>query len=239
VIARSGGGSLLARFVADLAAQAPSPLDARAFDRARHTDGDLEAARWVWAGRVVDEYRSVVVFSDLLTRLAALQAPLPALACLNRLVADELRHTVLCAEVSGWMGPFEDLDVDLADLGPPPPSADERPAVRVLETIVRELVVAEAESLRVLVATRRAASDPTVRSALDILVADEARHAAAGKSLERLLVAHLPAEDVAIAAGQRARWAEEERDHARAVYARAATGGPGRALGASLELGDL
>src|SRR5207302_7861157 len=63
---------------------------------------DVRAARLAWASRIIDEQRSVVVFSELLCLLAEAQAPLEALATVERLIADEARHVSLCAGVVEW-----------------------------------------------------------------------------------------------------------------------------------------
>lgn len=228
---------LLRRFVRDLEATAPRPLPAPPHF-AGVSDDDREAARLVWAARIVDEYRSVAVFSELLQLLADLEAPFAALCAVQRLIGDELRHTQLAATVVDWLGGAADLSIDLRDLGLPP-RGTEPAAVRALHIIQRELVVAEEESVHVLDAYRRASSDPAIVATFDVLLVDEVRHAAAGRALlAQFHTGHL-ADACADALPELAELAATDRATLRETYAATAIGGPGRALGASIELADL
>lgn len=228
---------LLRRFARDLDATSPRPLpEPPTLDGV--TDHDREAARFVWAGRIVDEYRSVAVFSELLQLLADLEAPFAALCAVQRLIGDELRHTQLAATVVDWLGGSADLAIDLRDVGLPP-RGDTSAAVRALHIIQRELVVAEEESIYVLDAYRRAATDPAIVTMLDVLVVDEVRHAAAGRALlAQFHTGHL-AEACASELPGLAELAAADRSELRDTYRATAIGGPGRALGASIELTDL
>jgi hypothetical protein len=73
----------------------------------------------VIAERIVDEFRSVVVFSELLQRMGECEAPFDALCAVHGLIGDELRHAALCARVASWFGPASRYDVDLAGLALP------------------------------------------------------------------------------------------------------------------------
>lgn len=229
--------SLLRRFVRDLDSTAPRrpppPLLLAGI-----TDEDREAARFAWAGRIVDEYRSVAVFSELLALLTDLEAPFAALCAVQRLIGDELRHTQLAATVVGWLGGSEDLSIDLRDVGLPPRGSTPA-AVRALHIIQRELVVAEEESIYVLDAYRRASREPAIVTTLDVLLVDEVRHAAAGRALLAAFhTGHLAAA-CADVLPELPELAAADRAALRATYAATAIGGPGRALGASIELADL
>lgn len=225
--------AVLARFVRELDSQSPLCIDdVPPPDVARFDARDVEAARWSWSARVVDEYRSIVVFSELLRCLGEAAAPFPVLCAVQRLIGDELRHVALCARVAGWFGAEKRLEIDLARLGLPP--SDKEPIARAYEIVVRELIAAEGESVLVLAAYRDVATDPAIRRAFEILVIDEARHYAAGRSLRFALEDAFPALgglDDAIAA---------DIAHMRSVYRRAAElGGAGRSLGASITTADL
>ncbi|MBA3462329.1 MAG: ferritin-like domain-containing protein [Deltaproteobacteria bacterium] len=228
--------SLLARFARDLDGQAitaPISIDVPHADR--------EVARVAWAHRIVDEYRSVAVFGELLVLLANLEAPYPALCAVQRLIGDELRHARLCAAAVDWLGGTEELDVDLSHLALPPRRAGESSGRRAAEIIARELVVAEEESIVVLAACRDAATEPAFRAVLATLLRDEVRHAAAGRALYRLfdegaaLARTITDADHAELAAVMA----ADRAELREVYRAAARGGPGRTLGASITTRDL
>lgn len=199
----------------------------------------VATARVAWAARIIDEYRSVAVFSELLHLLTDLEAPFAALCAVQRLIGDELRHTRACAEVTGWLGGHADLDIDLADIGLPP-RADHGKGRRALDIIGRELVVAEQESIAVLAAYRDATTEPAIRDVLATLLRDEVRHAAAGRALLRLFVDG-PLAAAVTELDRRTLGATMAADRAdlRARYLASARGGPGRALGASLTAADL
>jgi hypothetical protein len=223
---------LLERFVRELHGD---PLSAAAPDLSAHSAADRAAARLAWANRIVDEYRSVAVFGELLILLAELEAPYPALCAIHHLIGDELRHAHASAVVVGWLGGTADLSIDLADLALPPRPPSESRGRRALLIVARELVVAEEESVAVLAACRDATTAPSIRAVLAGLLRDEARHAATGRALLRLL---LPTVDAADRADLDAVMADD-RAELRARYRAAATGGPGRALGASVTIADL
>lgn len=237
MIALDTGDPVLERLVAGLATQAPCAMPAAGPDLRGHAAEDVFAARLAWASRIVDEHRSVAVFAELLRLLARLEAPYGALVAVQRLLGDELRHVRLCAEVAGWLGGLDDLEVDLSDVGPPP--GGEPPAARALLLVARELVVAEAESLAALRAFRDAATEPAIRSALQLLVADEALHVVVGRRLLPLLARTLPRSQTGPTLARLDDLMEADRRELRAAYLAAAGGGPGRALGASLEPRDL
>jgi hypothetical protein len=221
----------LSRFVRDLDAQAPRLLSGNP-DLAGADPEEIAAAQLGWASRIVDEHRSVIVFSELLGLLGRCSAPYEALAAVQRLVGDELRHVKLCAELATAFGPLELLEIDLDDLGVPP--SDDHPASRALEIVARELVVAEGESIAVLRAYRAAATDAACRSALDLLLADEARHYATGRHLFDRLVTSLPRAAIAELLGTLPGTMRADAAHVRGVHRRAATGGPGRRYGVSI-----
>lgn len=210
----------------------PSPLLALRPELRHASDDDREAAFLGWASRVVDEQASVLAFAELLGHLGAIGAPLAALETVHGLLADELRHVRLCAEVASWFGELDSLEIDLDDLALPP--TDESRASRALEIVVRELVVGEAESLIALRAYRDATSDLAVREAYAILLYDEARHASAGRNLEAVLRASFEDAVFEPFLSRRDDVAEADRRHHRAVHRAGATGGPGRAFGVSI-----
>lgn len=227
---RPSARSALARFARELDAQdvrVCAPPDLSGVSHA-----DREAAFLGWAGRIVDEQGSVAAFTELLTHLVALEAPYAALATVHRIIGDELRHVRLCAEVASWFGELETLEIDLSGLELP--EAREGRAARALEIVVRELVVGEAESLLMLRAYRDASTDASVLCAYEVLLFDEARHAAAGRHLDALLRECLPADALAPFVAREAQVRAQDRAHMRAAHLDGARGGPGRAFGVSI-----
>jgi hypothetical protein len=234
VIELDGARAPLARFARELVV--PAAVGPHLSD---HGDEAREAARVTWSARIIDEYRSVPVFAELLHLLADLEAPFAALCAVQQLLGDELRHTHLCAEVASWLGGHADLDLDLADIGLPP-RGDHGKARRALDIIGRELVVGEEESIAVLAAYRDATDEPAIRDALATLLRDEVRHAATGRALLRLFDGG-PLSRTITPHERRNLDATMAADRAdlRARYLASALDGPGRALGASLRPTDL
>jgi hypothetical protein len=228
---------LLSRFVDDLARTSPRAMPAR--PAIAGAEDDREAARIAWATRIADEYRSVAIFSELLRLLADLEAPFAALCAVQRLIGDELRHTQITAEVVEWLGGSADLAIDLRDIGLPPRKASETPAMRALRIVARELVVVEEESIYALAAYRAATTEPAIRRVFDLVLVDEVRHAATGRALLPLFARGALAETTDELRAELPEIMAAEREELRAVYRASATGGPGRALGACIEVADL
>jgi hypothetical protein len=225
---------LFRRFIGDLDRTAPHPLPA-APDLAAYSHEARDAARFAWATRIVDEYRSVAVFSELLRLLADMEASYPALCAVHRLIGDELRHTQVTAQVVEWLGGRRGIEIDLANVGLPPRALGESIETRALHIIGRELVVAEEESIFTLAAYRNATTEPAIKRVLDGILVDEVRHAAAGRALLAELEGRLDDD------GRMRLHATmtEDRAQLRDDYRASARGGEGRALGGSIELADL
>jgi hypothetical protein len=227
----------LARFVRELEAQAPLELGDLRPDLSGASPEDLDAARVAWANRVIGEYRGVIVFTELLAALAEAAAPYAALCAVQRVVGDELRHARLAAAVVGWLGGWDHLEVDLA--GQRMQRTDDPAPSRALEICARELTLVESESVLSLTAHLRAELDPAIRRVFELLLADEARHAATGRAIQALLVETYPEADLAPARARLDARLAAERAHLRDLARSRARGGPGRALGASLRPEDL
>jgi hypothetical protein len=98
------GGDLLGRFSRELLGGEPLLSPGAGPSLEGYAEQEVRAAHLAWTERIVDEYRSVVVFAELLQRLGECEAPFETLAAVHRLLGDELRHTALCARVAGWFG---------------------------------------------------------------------------------------------------------------------------------------
>ena len=229
---------LFRRFVDDLHATSPRDIPVRP-DLGGYTAEDIEAARLSWASRIVDEYRSVAVFGELLHLLTDLEAPFSVLCTVHRLIGDELRHTQLTATVVEWLGGTADLAIDLSDVSLPPRPPGEPAIARAVQIIARELVTVEQESIYALAAYRNATTEPSIRAMLDLVLLDEVRHAAAGRGLLEELARGPHAAACAAELERLAPQLAADRDHLRSVYRASAHGGPGRALGAALMPSDL
>lgn len=227
---------VLAGFLRDLDAASPLPVPTTPADLSAATAADIEAARVTWANRVIDEYRGFIVFSEVLALLGDAAAPFAVLSAVERVIADELRHVRLCHMVVEWLGGWDDLHPDLE--GMRPRRTAEPPLAAARRLIALEMVVGESESLPMFDAFRRATTDASIQRVLAIILHDEVRHAAAGRAI--LPVVEQSAVEAGVALDpDLAEAMATTRERIRALYRRAATDGPGRALGASIRADDL
>lgn len=223
---------ILARFAEDLDDQAPVVGGALVPDLTRYSPEDIEVAQIAWSHRVMGEYRGVVIYTELLAALAEAEAPYSALAAVQRIIGDELRHTRMCATVVEWLGGWESIHLDLG--GQRMPRTDSAPCAWALEIAARELVLVEEDSIATLRACLRATEEAAIRRVFESLLRDEARHAAAGRALVALIERSYPAEQLASTQARLRERLPLEREHLREMALSRAVGGPGRGLGACL-----
>ncbi len=154
-------------------------------DPSRVPDASRERVRRGWAARVEAEYRSMVVFGELLARFPEVGLPLEVSCAASRLLQDEARHTELCARVAEAFGGHADVDLDpralrLVD--------DELPAhLFVARWTASMFCVGESASVGLLGVLREDTTDPCVASVVDTLHRDEVLHDRFGWALARLV----------------------------------------------------
>ena len=146
-------------------------------------DATRERLRAAWSARVAAEYRSMVVFSELLARMPEAGLPLEVSCAASRLVADEARHTEYCARLADALGGRADATVTDDDLR----LADGALSARlfVARWTASMFCVGESASVGLLQALAREATDPCVRAVLDALLRDESLHDRFGWALAR------------------------------------------------------
>ncbi len=182
-----------------LGPQASAAAFAR-FDRRRFDARTLHWGLTAWQQRTLDEYRSLIGFTEFLCELTQLGARFDVLSTAVRVVRDEARHVELCKRMVAALGG------DAIIPGEPPwvRSNVQRPLLeRVLRSTIGSLCVGETLSMALLAATQKVTKDPLARASLKVLAADESVHSqfgwrllgllwpTAGKSLQRLLAAEL------------------------------------------------
>jgi hypothetical protein len=237
VISLDGSDPVLGRFIRDLDRESRLDLGALLPDLSRVSPEDVEVAQTAWAHRVMGEFRGVPIYAELFTLLTQAEAPYGALAAVQRIIGDELRHTRICATVVDWLGGWDSLEVDLS--GQRMPRWDGPPAARALEIVARELIVVEAAAVRNFRAHLRAVEDPALRAVFESLLADEVRHAAAGVALRDLIERHYPERDLREAQARLAAVLPGDENHLLELEMARAGDHPGRALGATLRPEDL
>ncbi len=152
-------------------------------------DNVREDLRRAWSARVVAEYRSMVVFSEIIARIPEVGLPLEVSCATSRLLQDEARHTELCAQLAERLGGTHDAVLNRQDLH----LADEslKPSLFVARWTVSMFCVGECASVALLQALAREANDPCVIRILDTLLRDEVLHDRIGWALARLVVPQL------------------------------------------------
>lgn len=154
-----------------------------------------------FAQRTLDEYRSQVGLTEFLQEVTELGCAFDILTAAVRVVRDEARHVELCRRMVVALGG--------SDVIPGTPtwvtSDRSRPVLeRVLVSTFGSLCIGETFSMRLLVASRDAATFPLAKAVLTVLAKDESTHSAlgwrllpvlwpvAGKAMRKRVAALLP-----------------------------------------------
>lgn len=154
-------------------------------DPSRSPDALRERVRAGWAARVEAEYRSMVVFGELIARFPEAGLPLEVSSAASRLLQDEARHTELCARVAEAFGGYDEATLDPSHLRL---VDDHLPAhLFVARWTASMFCVGEAASVGLIGVLRDGATDPCVSSVLDTLLRDEVLHDRFGWALARLV----------------------------------------------------
>ncbi len=200
-------------------------LDASALGEA-----ELVRVREAWADRAVGEYRSMIVFGEILARLPEIGMPLSVSTAASRLISDEARHTELCEELAERLGASPEGRIRPSDLR----LDTAMPAhLFVARWTASMFSVGESASVGVLAAMRTRATDPCVSAIVRTLLRDERLHDELGWALARLVLPRLSDDEVEwLAADLVHTFRHYERMHAGDVSASPPREGPGEgALG--------
>lgn len=173
------------RFLSD--GHAPVPW--HRFDPSPLSDVSRESHRRAWAARAESEYRSMVVFGEILARLPEAGIALEVSTALTRLIHDEARHTELCAAMAERLGGVGDVTLDPAHLRL---VGDDLPArLFVARWTVSMFCVGESASVGLLGALADGAREPCTRAVTEILLRDERLHDRFGWALARTVLPSL------------------------------------------------
>lgn len=149
----------------------------------------VEIARHAWAVRAVAEYRSMIVFSELIARFAEMRLPLEVTTAASRLLQDEARHTELCARAAEGLGGNEGAELAAEDLRL---GRDALPAhLFVARWTASMFCVGESASVGILEALAAHTTDPCLRVVVGTLLRDEILHDRFGWALARLVFPRL------------------------------------------------
>lgn len=161
----------------------PAALNAAAFAKFDASRYEPETVAWgmeAWQLRTLDEYRSQVVFTELLMELTELGCAFDTLTAAVRVVRDESRHVELCRRLVVALGGTDEIP------GEPKwvrSDASEPLQVRVVQTIAGSLCIGETISTAILAATRKVTKDKLAREVVTALTRDESFHGQLGWTL--------------------------------------------------------
>ncbi len=149
------------------------------FDAGRYDAGAVAEARAMWRSRMRAEHESVPVLAALAVQLVEAGASLEAQGVVLRMALDELRHTEICGEAVRALG--GDPSCELRPEIPRLPvwrgvSAEER----ALRNVIFGNALIEMVNVANLVDVLDTMSDPCLREATRLLLADEVQHASFG-----------------------------------------------------------
>jgi hypothetical protein len=160
-----------------------------ALDPSALSDADRETARRAWGARMEAEYRSMVVFGELIARFAEVGLPLELASATTKLVQDEARHTELCARMAEALGGRADVALDTRGLRL---VSDDLPAhLFVARWTLSMFCVGESASVALLRELLAAATDPCASAVIRVVLRDEILHDRFGWALARTIVARL------------------------------------------------
>jgi len=153
------------------------------------TPEQIEYARYAWASRAASEYRSLIVFGELIARFGEMNLPLEVTSAASRLLTDEARHTELCAKVADKLGGQAGAEVSASDVRL---ERRDLPAhLFVARWTASMFCIGEAASVGILQVLVEHTKDPCIEAVLRILLRDEILHDRFGWALGRLVFPRL------------------------------------------------
>ncbi|CAN5919791.1 hypothetical protein BH11MYX4_BH11MYX4_22740 [soil metagenome] len=138
----------------------------------------VQRARVMWTQVALSEYRAAMSFAEMLRLLLEVRAPLDLVGMAGDFVADEVSHVEIAARVATELGGGVSIDVDTTAMLPAVSTevgALQRANDRMLVAAVHETF---SESLAT--GAMRVSRHPLLKSALELIARDEARHTRIG-----------------------------------------------------------
>lgn len=175
------------------------------------TPEQVEAARYAWASRAASEYRSLIVFGELIARFGELNLPLEVTSAASRLLTDEARHTELCAKIADAFGGQHGVELTTGDVRL---ERRDLPAhLFVARWTASMFCIGESASVGILHVLVEHTKNPCIEAVLRILLRDEILHDRFGWALARLVLPRLTDDEQ--------EWLAADLAHAFAHYDRA------------------
>lgn len=138
---------------------------------------ERERGRRSFILRALDEQRSMLAFSELLTELCLSGAPIDVIGSMTRVVRDEAHHVDLCDRVVKQLGGWGEKS--------PKPSwvrTNKKLSLkrRTLQMVLGSLCIGETISVAMIAGVRKHTTDPVTHEVMTRLLADESFHSRFG-----------------------------------------------------------
>lgn len=147
---------------------------------ARHPDERVRsAAVATWRARMVNEHRSSAVFAGIVPQMIEASTGFDLQSAALRAAQDELAHAALCADVVRAFGGTPAAEAE-PELTPVPRHPGLSPTERLMRNLMFVGCLSETVAVGLLTEEHALASDPWVRSVLEVILADEVAHAKLG-----------------------------------------------------------
>jgi len=138
---------------------------------------ERERGRRSFILRALDEQRSLLAFSELLTELCLSGAPIDVIGSMTRVVRDEAHHVDLCDRVVKQLGGW-------GTKSPKPNWVRTNKKLslqrRTLQMVLGSLCIGETLSVAMIAGVRKHTSDPVTHDVMTRLLADESFHSRFG-----------------------------------------------------------
>ncbi|MGB1016936.1 MAG: ferritin-like domain-containing protein [Nannocystaceae bacterium] len=164
----------------------PASLDLSSLDMPAR-----QSAIETWRGRMVNEHVSARVFAALIPQMMRAEVDGARQAAVAEMIADELRHARQCAAVVVALG--GEAIADYPDIPPVPEHDDVPPLEALLRNVLSISCLSETVAVALISSERDDAGPAVLRETLELILADEVRHARFGWRLLEELSEQLPA----------------------------------------------
>jgi hypothetical protein len=145
------------------------------FDRGGYDPRAVASCLAMWELRMDAEHRSTAVFSALTAQLMEANATLDAKVVMLRMAQDELRHTETCGRVIEALGGTARRTIEL-EVAPLAVHRGCSPEERALRNVIYTTCMSEMVAVARFVETLDQTTDPYMREATRMLLADEVLH---------------------------------------------------------------
>jgi hypothetical protein len=168
------------------------PVDFASFKRGEYHPDDIDRAATLWRTRALQEMHSLALFTQLLSQIHLLGAPLDWSGAFARMIEDEVRHTDLCLRMCEALGKPEAPTIVPDELHL---ASDRPPRAHVRDVVAAAFCIGETVSGLMFKQSLRAATVPLARDVVTAILVDETFHGELGWELMALLMREIDADE--------------------------------------------